>query len=63
LGFFDGDFQGLGSLLGLGFLLYFSDSHYVSDKANLGHGTNNLGEFKELFSILKCAVDINMLKL
>jgi hypothetical protein len=55
--FFDGAFQGSTSSCGLGFILHFSDLHFVHGQANLGHGSNNLGEFKALFSLLKFVVD------
>jgi ribonuclease HI len=45
---------------GLGFVLYLSYSHYMTSKCNLGHGTNNQGEFNALFSLLKFIVDINI---
>lgn len=56
-GFFEGVSQGSTYLCGVGFLLHFSDSRLIKGKANLGPGTNNLGEFKALYALLKVALD------
>jgi ribonuclease HI len=55
-GFFDGACQGPDRSCGVGFILHLSELHFISGKANLGQGTNNLGEFKALFNLLKIVV-------
>jgi len=41
-GYFDGACQGPNGICGIGFILYFSYSHYLFGKSNLGSGTNNV---------------------
>jgi ribonuclease HI len=48
-GFFDGSCQGPYSISGIGFLLYFIETHKVQVKYNIGIGTNNQGELKALY--------------
>jgi ribonuclease HI len=60
LGYFDRAFQGPNSICGTGFTLYFSDSHYLTGKANLGPGTNNVAEFNALLALLKSAMERNV---
>jgi ribonuclease HI len=43
-------------LLGLGFIIHFSESHLVKIKLNMGQVTNNIGEFKAVFFRLKILV-------
>jgi hypothetical protein len=52
-GFFNGACQGLDSISGIGFILYFTETHRVQVKGNIGRGTNNQGEFKALYYLLK----------
>jgi ribonuclease HI len=55
-GFFDGACQAPDRSCGIGFIFHLSEFHFISGKANLGQGTNNLGEFKALFNLLKIVV-------
>jgi hypothetical protein len=55
-GFFDGPCKGIDKTSELVFILHFLVLHYVVGKANLGQGTNNLGEFKDFISLLKYVV-------
>eukprot|EP01018_Ginkgo_biloba_P027299 Gb_05586 [translate_table: standard] len=56
-GFLDGACQAPDNLYGVGGILLFSDTHYLSFKGNLGRGTNNLAEFMALKILLKKAYD------
>eukprot|EP01018_Ginkgo_biloba_P034393 Gb_34571 [translate_table: standard] len=56
-GFFDGACLGLGQTCSLRFVLQLSESHIIKAKANLGCGTNNVGELKALFFLLKITLD------
>lgn len=60
MGFFDGACQGGTPICSVGFILHFSENHYIVRKANLGVRTNNLGEFSALYALLKCATDENV---
>ena len=51
--FFYGAFQGSNQLCGLGGIIYFSDNHYLTFKATIGWGTNNLTELFTLKPLLK----------
>jgi hypothetical protein len=46
--------------VGLDFILNLSKTHSIFVKVNLGHGTNNLGEFKALFFLFKIALHRNV---
>ena len=61
--FFDWACQGLTHTCNLEFILYLLDSHYFVGEDNLGKGSNFQGEFKALFSLLKCFVDKNIFAL
>lgn len=54
-GFFDRACQGAEKICGLGFLIFFTLSHFITGKANIGKGTNNLAEFSALLALLKLA--------
>ena len=56
-GLFDGPFQGQAMTIGILFSLHISESHYFLFKANMGRGTNNVGEFMALFYQLKIALE------
>jgi hypothetical protein len=59
-GHFDGACQGQNRVVGLGFTFFLSESHYFLFKANLGSGTNNIGELMALFYMLKFALERDM---
>jgi hypothetical protein len=59
-GYFDGACQGPNNLCGLGFILHFSEAHYIYGKAKLGQGSNNTAEFSALFASLRLAVRKNV---
>jgi len=50
-GFFAGTFQE--GKCGLGIVLDLTKLHYYYGKANVGDGTNNIGELKALMALLK----------
>jgi len=56
-GYFDEACQGLGSISGIGFILYFLETRQFQVKCNKGRGTNNQGEFKAFYRLLKSALD------
>jgi ribonuclease HI len=62
-GFFEGACQGQRRICGLGFILFFLDSHFVTGKANMASGTKNQGELKALFALLKCDLSWDVLAL
>jgi len=59
-GFYYRTFQWPDHIHSLGFVLYLLESHFCIGMANLWQGSNNQGEFKALFFLLKCAKDINL---
>jgi len=52
--------QGPEAVRGVGGLIYLSDSHYYKLKANVGTGTNNLGEFMALKILMKTSMDLRL---
>jgi len=52
-GYFNGACQGPDSINGIGFILYLLERHKFQVKGNIGRGTNNQGEFKALYYLLK----------
>jgi len=54
--FFNDVCQGENGMCGIGFVLYFSNLHSITGKANLGNGTNNKGKFQALHKLSKCAL-------
>jgi len=60
---FDGSFQGPTSGVGLGLILYTSQQHYFQSKANLGRGSNNIGELNSLLFFLKFALEKNITRI
>jgi ribonuclease HI len=44
-------------------VLFTVEDHYFTGKENLGIGTNNQGEFRALFFLLKCALEKNIMQL
>lgn len=62
-GFLDGAFQGPNHVYGAGFIRHLSYFHILKGNINLGQGTNNLGEFKALYALLKVAMDRYVLDL
>jgi ribonuclease HI len=61
--FFTWACQGPGKTCSLGFVLFLSDSHFFTAKANLGKGTNNVGEFKALLFLMKSALNKGIVRL
>jgi len=59
----DGACQGLRRTCRLGYVLNLSNNHYFKAKANLGQGTNNLGEFKALLFLMNSTLDEGIKKL
>jgi len=43
-------------IVGLGFTVFLTESHYFHFKENIGRGTNNIGEFIVLFYLLNLAL-------
>jgi ribonuclease HI len=62
-GYFNGACQGLDSIGGIGFILYLLETHRFQVKGNIGRGTNNQGEFKALYYLLKSDLDRGIDKL
>jgi hypothetical protein len=60
--FFDGACQGPGQLCGLGYVLFLSDSHYYTGRANIVDGTNNYAEFKALLFLLMSALNKGLVR-
>jgi len=58
--FFDGVCQGTYRICGLGFLLCFSDSNYVTGRGHMGTGTNNCAEFQAHLELRHCAQNHNI---
>jgi ribonuclease HI len=44
-------------------VLFIPEDHYFTGKENMGIGTNNQGEFRALFFLLKCALEKNIIQL
>jgi ribonuclease HI len=59
-GFFDGACQRNKNQCGIVFLLYFSDSSYISGYGNLGRGTNNQAKFQALLELMDCVKSFNL---
>jgi hypothetical protein len=57
---FYGACQGQNRIVGLGFNLFLSKSHYFIFKENLGSGTKNIGELMALFYMFKFSLDEDM---
>jgi len=62
-GYFDEAFQGPYYINGIGFILYLSETHRFQIKGNVGRGTNNQGEFKDIYFLLKSSLDRGIDKL
>ena len=56
-GFFDGSATGNPQLCGAGGILFLKVDHYITFKAGLGVGTNNLAELYALKLLLILALD------
>jgi hypothetical protein len=59
-GYFDGACEGEHRICGLGFLLYFSESNYVTGSGHMGAGTNNRAELQVLLEFLRRAKNHNV---
>ena len=62
-GYFDGACQGSYSICGIGFILYLAETHRIQVKDNARRGTNNQGELKTMFYLLKSTLDRGIDKL
>jgi hypothetical protein len=40
-------------IVGLGFTVFLTESHYFHFKENIGRGTNNIGEFIDIILLAK----------
>jgi hypothetical protein len=56
-GHFDGACQGQKMTVGIGFSYFLVETHYFYFKANLGSGTNNLGELMLLYYLMKFSLE------
>jgi hypothetical protein len=45
------------ALVGIGFVLYWSNSHFLSFKGGLGRGTHNIGKFLTLYYAFKLSME------
>jgi len=57
--FFYGVSRENGVVSGMGFVLHLLVNYYLNGKANLNNGTNNMGEFSALFTLLKVTLKRN----
>lgn len=53
--FFDGACQRPQKNCGLGFCIFFNPTHFITGKANIGKGTNNIVELSAILALLKIA--------
>jgi hypothetical protein len=56
-GFFDGTSQGPRQFYSIGGVLLFSNSHYITFKANLDEGTNNYAKLMALRTLLQLSIE------